>query len=300
MGDIPSIYDVFLSYAWADKPSVLKIKSTLQEKGLRVWFDEEQMRGVLAAAMADGIDSSLFFVCCLSKSYEKAKNAMKEFRYATANHKKFIAIRLEEGKRLPEIEFEVSPQLWLPYEQNSAKQLENAATYIKDEVEFLNLRFDPDTAFGQVNIGYCYDIGKGVTKSPSKAFAWYQKSAYQGNAAAQNNLGNCYYYGNGVAQNYSKAVEWYQKSADQGDDDGQNGLGNCYYFGYGVAENYSKAVEWYQKSADQGNWLGQYNLGFCYRYGMGVSINLSQAKILFKKSADQRYESAKKELAKLE
>jgi hypothetical protein len=81
--------------------------------------------------------------------------------------------------------------------------------------EYYKKALDGD-AISQFNLGYCYDIGRGVAQDYSKAVYWYTKSAEQGNKDAQNNLGACYKNGRGVAQDYSKAVYWYTKAADQG------------------------------------------------------------------------------------
>ena len=60
-----------------------------------------------------------------------------------------------------------------------------------------------------------YYKGQGVTQDYSKARAWYEKAAAQGNAIAQYNLGNFYNDGRGVPQDFAKAREWYEKAAAQ-------------------------------------------------------------------------------------
>jgi len=35
--------DVFISYSWAQKDTVLRIKDRLVRDGLKVWFDEDDM-----------------------------------------------------------------------------------------------------------------------------------------------------------------------------------------------------------------------------------------------------------------
>ncbi|KAJ3117844.1 hypothetical protein HK098_006086 [Nowakowskiella sp. JEL0407] len=138
-------YDVFLSYCWADKPAVLKIRDALKSRKLNIWFDEVNMRDKLNAAMAKGIGSSTIFVCCLSKNYEKSDNAMAEFRYASYIKKKFIAIRLEDEKRHEEIEFVVGPTLWFLFVNGNSRQLSQAAYYIEKEVDILSPRLHTGT-----------------------------------------------------------------------------------------------------------------------------------------------------------
>jgi len=37
------VRDVFISYCWAQKDTVLRIKDRLEDAGLNVWFDEKDM-----------------------------------------------------------------------------------------------------------------------------------------------------------------------------------------------------------------------------------------------------------------
>ncbi|KAJ3117846.1 hypothetical protein HK098_006088 [Nowakowskiella sp. JEL0407] len=150
-------YDLFLSYCWADKPAVLKIRDALKARKLNVWFDKENMRDRVNAAMANGIESSAIFVCCLSNAYEKSDNAMAEFRYASYLKKKFIAIRLEDGKRDSEIEFVVGPTLWFLYENGDERKLLQAVYYIEKEVDILN----PRLATGNLRVITMNDINFG-------------------------------------------------------------------------------------------------------------------------------------------
>ena len=59
-------------------------------------------------------------------------------------------------------------------------------------------RAEQGHADAQAYLGYCYDVGKGVTQDYAQAVYWYQKAAEQGNVAALKNLGLCYEYGKGV------------------------------------------------------------------------------------------------------
>jgi TPR repeat protein len=124
-----------------------------------------------------------------------------------------------------------------------------------------------------------------VTQDLSKAVEWYKQAAAQGNAYGQYNLGYCYDNGYGVTQDLSKAVEWYKQAAAQGNASGQNDLGYCYQHGQGVTQDYSKAVELYKQAAAQGNAYGQSNLGYCYLNGLGVSRSAADAANWFKKAA---------------
>ncbi|RUQ29706.1 MAG: sel1 repeat family protein [Candidatus Competibacteraceae bacterium] len=56
----------------------------------------------------------------------------------------------------------------------------------------------------------------------AKAVKWYLKAAKQGYAVAQNNLGWMYEIGRGVKQDATESVKWYLKAAAQGNADAQN------------------------------------------------------------------------------
>ncbi len=67
-----SIYDVFLSHASEDKDDVARpLALLLQERGLRVWFDEFELRigDNLVAKLNAGINASRFGVLVFSKDF---------------------------------------------------------------------------------------------------------------------------------------------------------------------------------------------------------------------------------------
>ena len=151
----------------------------------------------------------------------------------------------------------------------------------------------------QWSLGYCYEMGNGVTKTLVEAANWYRKAADQGYTSAQFNLGLCYEFSKGVEKNLVEAANWYRKAADQGHASAQCNLGYCYSNGNGVEQNRVEAVKWYRKAADQGLARAQCNLGLVYQYGRGVSKDLNEAKKWFQKAADQGDEDAQKALASL-
>ena len=106
-------------------------------------------------------------------------------------------------------------------------------------------------ANAQHNLGYAYDIGKGVPQDYAQAVSWYRKAADQGYAAAQNNLGKAYANGQGVPQDYAQAVSWLRKAADQGYADAQFNLGVAYSNGQGVPQDYVEAHKWFNLAASR-------------------------------------------------
>lgn len=145
----------------------------------------------------------------------------------------------------------------------------------------------------------CFGALAGAVELPRTYCAELVHLANQGNVAAQLQLGYCYEQGKGVAQNYNEAFRWYKKAADQGDALALNNLGVCYEKGKGTPRYYGRAVECYRKAAEQGLKSGQYNLGLCYLDGKGVTKDIDEAKRWFNKAARQGYEPAKVILADL-
>ena len=68
---------------------------------------------------------------------------------------------------------------------------------------------EQDNASAQLNLGYMYDNGYGVTQDYKEAMKWYRRAAEQGNVRAQYNLGLMYESGYGVPQNKVQAHMWY-------------------------------------------------------------------------------------------
>ena len=168
-----------------------------------------------------------------------------------------------------------------------------------EAVKYYRQAAEKGHASAQLDLGYCYDTGKGVQQNYAEASKWYRKSAEQGHRIAQSNLSYNYANGLGVTKDYAEAVKWAKKSADQGYHAAENRLGNYYYNGQGVAKDYVEAVKWYRKSADKGNEYSMYNLANCYYYGNGVSKDLSQAKYWYQKAADKGHAAAKKKCEEL-
>jgi len=92
-----------------------------------------------------------------------------------------------------------------------------------------------------LELGYAYYEGKRVPQSYRKAFSYYEKAAWQGNASAQYYLARMYDKGEGVEKNDVKAFEWYEKAAWQGNSSAQRYLGSMYYVGQGVQKDIVKA-----------------------------------------------------------
>ena len=68
MSDPSFSYDVFLSHSAKDKPVVRELAQRLKADGLRVWFDEWEIRpgDQISRRIEDGLEKSRTLVLCMS------------------------------------------------------------------------------------------------------------------------------------------------------------------------------------------------------------------------------------------
>jgi TPR repeat protein len=147
---------------------------------------------------------------------------------------------------------------------NSGHQAEAARPFLKAA--------EAGNSLAQLQIGWHYEKGVGVSQSFAQAADWYRKAAGNGNTAAMKNLGQLYELGQGVPENWVEAAKWYRTSAERGDPNGEAALARAYEFGVGVYQSRQQAIEWDQRAAAQGNaqsayyarWLqsGSNSIGF--------------------------------------
>ncbi|KAJ3101650.1 hypothetical protein HDU96_009909 [Phlyctochytrium bullatum] len=93
-------FDVMLSYNWSHQPTVIRIRDSLMDRGLRVWLDLEQMAGNVYGKMAEAVLGSNVIVPCLTAAYEASGNCKRELGFAadqTRFGKKIVPVRLENG-----------------------------------------------------------------------------------------------------------------------------------------------------------------------------------------------------------
>ena len=97
------------------------------------------------------------------------------------------------------------------------------------------------------------DFDKGLAaykvSKHTEAVKWWRTAAKQGDAVAQVNLGWMYAQGNGVTQDYAEAVKWWRKVAEQGHKHAQIKLGVMYKEGNGVTQDTIAAHMWFNIAA---------------------------------------------------
>ena len=88
-----------------------------------------------------------------------------------------------------------------------------------------------------------------IQKDYAKAVQLYRPLAAAGNPEAQVNLGYMFDEGLGVSRDYGEAVRWYRFAADQGEPQGLSNLANMYRDGVGVQQDYVQAHLWFNLAA---------------------------------------------------
>ena len=172
----------------------------------------------------------------------------------------------------------------------------------KEDIEILRADALAGDAGAQNDLGCAYSSGDGVVKNLKEAFAWFERSAKQGNKYGQYNTGRYYQYGFGVGKNISLAIEWYKKSANQGFGKAANMLGEIYEKGYNpiisvqsfnidditsIEANPEEAFYWYKKGQNNDD-IAKFNLARCYELGIGTPKSLFMACKLYSSCKNEK------------
>ena len=81
---------------------------------------------------------------------------------------------------------------------------------------------------------------------------WFRKAAEQGHIPAQMQVGYSYFFGQGVSKDRAETARWFRLVADQGVALAQLQLGMMYLKGDSIPKNYAEAARWFRKAARQG------------------------------------------------
>ncbi|MCP4582232.1 MAG: TIR domain-containing protein [candidate division Zixibacteria bacterium] len=97
-------YDVFISHSSKDKSVPRAIAKRLRDDGLRVWFDEWELKGDDSdpAKIEDGLEHSRVLVLCMSKNafgsdWAKLEAGTFRFRDPLNKDRRFIPLRLDKA-----------------------------------------------------------------------------------------------------------------------------------------------------------------------------------------------------------
>ncbi len=98
-------YDVFLSYSSKDKSVVRELAKRLKTDGLRVWFDEWEIRpgDMIGKKIEEGLESSRVLVLAMSQNtfgseWAALESGTFQFRDPTNKERRFIPLRLDDAE----------------------------------------------------------------------------------------------------------------------------------------------------------------------------------------------------------
>ena len=97
-------YDVFLSHSAKDKPVVRDVAERLKKDGLRVWFDEWEIRpgDSIPAKIEEGLERSRVLVLCMSANafgsdWAQLESGTFRFRDPLNKERRFLPLRLDDA-----------------------------------------------------------------------------------------------------------------------------------------------------------------------------------------------------------
>ena len=149
-------------------------------------------------------------------------------------------------------------------------------------------------AGAQYEVGQRYSDGRGVSRDPKQAVAWFEKAAAQGSAPAAYRLGSAYEKGVGVDRDPALALGWYGKAADAGNIRAMHNLAVMSAEGAVGKPDYAKAAQWFGKASTYGVRDSQFNLAILYARGLGIEQSLPQSYTWFAIAASGGDEDAAK------
>ncbi len=154
-----------------------------------------------------------------------------------------------------------------------------------------------------ISLGDIYHWGRGVPRSPQKAFEYYARAAELGGVKAQRRIGEAYATGVGAEKDDDLAFLWTKQAAVAGDVHAETDLAVFYLEGIGVERSYEDAFFWLMEAHD-GPLYGEgpevrYHLGMLYLEGNGVAKDEAKAFAFLNRSAFRSHISAMRALATL-
>ena len=235
---------VFVSYAHADAELAYPIISGLQERGMRIWFDDGLDVGdIWEDVIPDHVEQCAAMLCLVSTRFTDSNNCLDEIHYAKEQKKELLILHLEDQTLPRNFRFR--------YGRYHAERL-SAYSERSALLERLTATEKLRCCIGQAQ--KCAE----EPKEDSKELLRRGKACYD-------------------AKSYGEAVSWFRRAADKGNDDAMHWLADCYRYGCGVPQSWAVAVAWYRRAADKGHAPAMCNLSYFYANGQGVTKDKKQA-----------------------
>lgn len=164
-------------------------------------------------------------------------------------------------------------------------------------IDYLNRAIQRGSAYGQVELALCYEIGYGVEKDYQKAFDLYKEAANNNYPYANTKVAAYYEDGTLGEPNYPEALEQYKIAAEAGMPDAIYHLGRYNKYAVGIPENPDEAMRLFQQAAEAGSAPGLVELALAYEqeYG-GTEFDAAKALEYMTKAAEMDYTYAQHKL----
>lgn len=251
---------VFVSYAHADAELAYPIISGLQERGMRIWFDDGLDVGdIWEDVIPDHVEQCAAMLCLVSTRFTDSNNCLDEIFYAREQKKELLILHLEDQALPRNFRFRYGryhAERLSAYSDRSVLLERLTATQklrccIGQELKVKPSLEQPQKVYQEPteNPEMLFHKGR-ISKSDAEAVAWYLKAAELGHAGAMRELGRRCFNGYGVPKSYEDAFRWYLRAAEKGNWEAMHQLDVCYTHGWGVTVDKKKAEYWRAK-ADQ-------------------------------------------------
>lgn len=107
--------EIFISYSRADSQFVDKLGRDLEQKGVRVWVDREDIEGGTAwrAAISEAIRQCRAFLIVLSPHSTQSRNVSRELALAESHDRMIIPVIYQDCKIPPGMEYQLAELQWI-------------------------------------------------------------------------------------------------------------------------------------------------------------------------------------------
>ncbi|KAG7468065.1 hypothetical protein MATL_G00138790 [Megalops atlanticus] len=110
---------VMISYQWDNQKMMLEVNKTLQDAGVKVWMDVEQMAGSTLQAMAEAVEKAHIVIICVSPKYKDSPNCRTEAEYTFQLRKEIIPLMMEQNYRADGwLGALLGAKLWIDFSEN--------------------------------------------------------------------------------------------------------------------------------------------------------------------------------------
>ena len=134
----------------------------------------------------------------------------------------------------------------------------------------------PDAPDALRFLGWAYQKGTSVPKSPEKGAQCFKRAADGGDSWAQYEYAECCRLGNGVSVSQDEAIRYYRMAVEHQYPDAAAArqLGHCYARGEGVSQSWEQAAHWYSVATEAEDAEARFYLAQCYEKGLETAYCL--------------------------